>query len=197
MSLKQTPSQTIGPFFSYGLTPEQSNYPNLSSLSSNSLLTDSTIGEEIRLEGKIFDGAGDIVSDAMIEIWQADAEGCYPDQQSSGKSNSSFAGFGRCDTGVDRQNKYIFETIKPGQIDTETAPHINVTIFMRGLLLHLFTRIYFSDEIRSNSTDTVLSAVPVERQKTLIARKVAGVIPATYVFDVFLQGENETVFFDI
>ncbi len=197
MSLKQTPSQTIGPFFSYGLTPEQSNYPNLSSLSSNSLLTDSTIGEKIRLEGKIFDGAGDIVSDAMIEIWQADAEGCYPDQQSSGKSNSSFAGFGRCDTGVDRQNKYIFETIKPGQIDTETAPHINVTIFMRGLLLHLFTRIYFSDEIRSNSTDTVLSAVPVARQKTLIARKVAGVIPATYVFDVFLQGENETVFFDI
>ena len=197
MSLKQTPSQTIGPFFSYGLTPEQSNYPNLSSLSSNSLLTESTIGEEIRLEGRIFDGVGDIVSDAMIEIWQTDAGGHYPDQQSSGKSNSSFAGFGRCDTGVDRQNKYIFETIKPGQIDTETAPHINVTIFMRGLLLHLFTRIYFSDEIRPNSTDTVLSTVPVNRQKTLIAEKVAGVTPATYVFDIFLQGEKETVFFDI
>ena len=197
MSLKQTPSQTIGPFFSYGLTPEQSNYPNLSSLSSNSLLTDSTIGEQIRLEGKIFDGAGDIVSDAMIEIWQADAEGRYPDPQISGKANSIFSGFGRCDTGVDKQNKYIFETIKPGQIDTETAPHINVTIFMRGLLLHVFTRIYFSDEDRSNSADAVLSAVPVDRQKTLIAEKVAGVTPATYVFDVFLQGENETVFFDI
>ena len=197
MSLKQTPSQTIGPFFSYGLTPEQSNYPNLSSVSSNSLLTDSTIGEEIRLEGKIFDGTGDIVSDAMIEIWQADAEGRYPDQQSSGKANSNFLGFGRCDTGVDRQNNYIFKTIKPGQIDTKTAPHINVTIFMRGLLLHVFTRIYFSDEGKSNSADAVLSAVPVDRQKTLIAKKVAGVTPATYVFDIFLQGEKETVFFDI
>lgn len=197
MSLKQTPSQTIGPFFSYGLTPEQSSYPNLSSLSTNSLLTGSTIGEEIRLEGRIFDGAGDIVSDAMIEIWQTDAEGRYPDQQSSGKTNSNFLGFGRCDTGVDSQNKYIFETIKPGQIDTETAPHINVTIFMRGLLLHVFTRIYFSDEGKSNSGDAVLSTVPVDRQKTLIAKKVAGVIPVTYVFDVFLQGENETVFFDI
>ena len=197
MSLKQTPSQTIGPFFSYGLTPEQSNYPNLSSVSSNSLLTDSTIGEEIRLEGKIFDGTGDIISDAMIEIWQADAEGRYPDQQSSGKANSNFSGFGRCDTGVDRQNNYIFKTIKPGQIDTKTAPHINVTIFMRGLLLHVFTRIYFSDEGKSNSSDAVLSTVPVDRQKTLIAKKVAGVTPATYVFDIFLQGEKETVFFDI
>ena len=112
-------------------------------------------------------------------------------------SNSNFSGFGRCDTGVDSQNKYIFETIKPGQIDTETAPHINVTIFMRGLLLHVFTRIYFSDEGKSNSADAVLSTVPVDRQKTLIAKKVAGVTPVTYVFDVFLQGENETVFFDI
>ena len=98
---------------------------------------------------------------------------------------------------MDSQNKYIFETIKPGQIDTETAPHINVTIFMRGLLLHVFTRIYFSDEGKSNSADAVLSTVPVDRQKTLIAKKVAGVTPVTYVFDVFLQGENETVFFDI
>ena len=133
----------------------------------------------------------------MIEIWQTDAEGRYPDQQSSGKTNSNFSGFGRCDTGVNSQNKYIFETIKPGQIDTETAPHINVTIFMRGLLLHVFTRIYFSDEGKSNSADAVLSTVPVDRQKTLIAKKVAGVTPVTYVFDVFLQGENETVFFDI
>jgi protocatechuate 3,4-dioxygenase alpha subunit len=133
----------------------------------------------------------------MIEILQTDAEGRYPDPQSSGKTNSYFSGFGRCDTGVDSQNKYIFETIKPGKIDTETAPHINVTIFMRGLLLHVFTRIYFSDEGRSNSADAVLSTVPVDRQKTLIAKKVAGVTPVTYVFDVFLQGENETVFFDI
>ena len=197
MPLKQTPSQTIGPFFSYGLTPEQSNYPNLSSVSSNSLLTDSTKAEENRLEGNIFDGTGNIVSDAMIEIWQADAEGRYPDQQRSGKANSNFSGFGRCDTGVDRQNNYIFKTIKPGQIDTKTAPHINVTIFMRGLLLHVFTRIYFSDEGKSNSADAVLSTVPFDRQKTLIAEKVAGVTPATYVLDIFLQGEKETVFFDI
>ena len=196
MLLKQTPSQTIGPFFSYGLTPEQAGYSKLSSLTSSCLVTKSTIGERIRIEGTIFDGAGDIVSDAMVEIWQADSQGRYPNQLGSEEVNSSFLSFGRCDTGVDAQNKFVFETVKPGPINSKTSPHINLVIFMRGLMSHVFTRIYFPDEIKSNLLDETLLTIPANRQETLLAKKLSGKSTSIYEFNIHLQGEKETVFFD-
>ena len=196
MLLKQTPSQTIGPFFSYGLTPKQAGYNKLSSLASSSLVTKSTIGAQIRIEGTIFDGVGDIVSDAMVEIWQADSQGRYQNQLGIKGIETSFLNFGRCDTGVNAQNKFIFETVKPGQISTKTAPHINLVIFMRGLLSHVFTRIYFSDEKNSNLLDETLLTIPAYRQETLIAKKLHGKSTSIYEFNIHLQGEKETVFFD-
>ena len=196
MLLKQTPSQTIGPFFSYGLTPKQAGYNKLSSLASSSLVTESTIGAQIRIEGTIFDGVGDIVSDAMVEIWQADSQGRYQNQPSLEGIGSSFLNFGRCDTGANDQNKFVFETVKPGQISTKTAPHINLVIFMRGLLSHVFTRIYFPDEKNSNLLDETLLTIPAYRQETLVAKKLSGESTLIYEFNIHLQGEKETVFFD-
>jgi len=180
-----TPSQTIGPFFAPGLGP---GWPDLTG--------DMDEGERIALEGRVLDGDGKPVPDAMLEIWQADARGRYPEPPGT----SAFRGFGRALT--DSRGEYRFSTIKPGRVPgpggAPQAPHLNLTVFARGLLRQLTTRIYFADET-SNETDPVLAAVadPAARRTLLAARQGGASKTALYRFDVILQGEGETAFFDI
>ena len=193
--LTQTPSQTVGPYFAYGLAPEQYGY-DLTSIAGGSLVRTDTEGERIRIEGRVFEGKGQAVSDALIEIWQADAKGRYAHPADPRGSNASFKGFGRCGTGTDPEHRFIFDTVKPASVDGRQAPHINVIVMMRGLLLHAFTRIYFSDEAAANARDPVLQSVPAERRETLIARREVAPGGVVYRFDIHMQGERETVFFD-
>jgi protocatechuate 3,4-dioxygenase alpha subunit len=190
--LRQTPSQTVGPYFAYGLAPEQYGYQqNLTSIAGSRMAEGDSEGERIRVEGRVFDGAGNAISDALIEIWQADSSGRYAHPADPRGSNNTFKGFGRCGTGTDPQFRFWFETIKPGKVEGQ-APHLNVIVSMRGMLLHAFTRIYFPDE-PGNATDTVLNSVPAERRWTLIATRSGGNV---YCFDIHMQGDKETVFFD-
>ncbi len=193
MMPKQTPSMTIGPFFAYGLTPEQYGYP-FASIATGHMADEAAGGAPIRIIGRVLDGEGAAISDALIEIWQADAQGRYRGSREPG-SNAGFVGFGRQGTGTDPENRFIFDTIKPGAVDAEQAPHVSVIVFMRGLLLHAYTRIYFSDEAEANARDPVLNSVPEERRATLIAERQED--GATYRFDIRMQGEGETVFFDV
>jgi protocatechuate 3,4-dioxygenase alpha subunit len=191
-----TPSQTVGPFFKYGLTPD-GKYDWNDAFTSN-LVTPDTSGERIRVEGRVLDGDGAPVPDAMLEIWQADAQGRFSDPQDKrALPNSTFKGFGRC--GTDANGSYAFDTIKPGTVPDPDgkpqAPHILLAVFARGMLLHLYTRIYFDGE-GANAADPVLALVPADRRSTLIATRKAGAGSA-YHFDVRLQGDNETVFFDV
>jgi protocatechuate 3,4-dioxygenase, alpha subunit len=190
---RQTPSQTVGPYFAYGLSPEQYGFQqNLTSIAGSQMAEGDVEGQRIRVEGRVFDGAGNPISDALIEVWQADGSGRYAHPADPRGSNSTFKGFGRCGTGTDPQNRFWFDTIKPGKASDDQAPHLNVIISMRGMLLHAFTRIYFPDEL-ANATDKVLRLVPAERRDTLIAKHAGG---GVYHFDIHMQGENETVFFD-
>ncbi|WP_188910053.1 protocatechuate 3,4-dioxygenase subunit alpha [Salinarimonas ramus] len=183
-----TPSQTVGPFFAYCLTPEAYGTRGIAS---SEVATADAAGTRIRIEGRVIDGAGEAVPDAMIEIWQADGEGRYPDHA----ANAAFRGFGRAET--DAHGRFAFTTVKPGPVPgadgSAHAPHIAVSVFARGLLNRLATRLYFEDE-PANETDPVLARVPAERRATLLARRTA---PDAYAFDIRLQGEGETVFFEI
>jgi protocatechuate 3,4-dioxygenase, alpha subunit len=189
--MKQTPSQTVGPFYSLGLTQKTTNL----------LASDTTQGEKIRIEGCVFDGDGKPVPDAMVEIWQANAYGRYnhPDDKQERPLDPSFLGWGR--SGTDKTGVFSFETVKPGSVPgpdaSVQAPHINVTVFARGMLVHAYTRIYFGDE-PGNETDPVLSSIKSKsRRRTLIAPREENNSKPVYRFDIRLQGENETVFFDM
>jgi protocatechuate 3,4-dioxygenase, alpha subunit len=192
---QQTPSQTIGPFFAYGLTPTQYGY-DLKSLFSPVLAQPHSGGEPIRIAGQVFDGAGQTVMDAMVEISHVDAGGKAVTSVAEAEARG-FTGFGRCGTGTLPDNFFGFQTIKPGSAGAGQAPFVNVCVMMRGLLVHTFTRIYFDDEAEANAADTVLNSVPVARRPTLIARRSAGPSGVVYRFDIRMQGEQETVFFDL
>jgi protocatechuate 3,4-dioxygenase alpha subunit len=192
-----TPSQTVGPFFKYGLTPHGTYDWN--DAFTNNLITPDASGERIRIEGKVFDGDGAPVRDAMLEIWQADAQGRFADPKDRrALPNAAFRGFGRC--GTDDDGAWAFDTIKPGQVPDPDgkpqAPHILLAIFARGMLLHLYTRIYFEGE-PANAADPVLALVPADRRATLIAARSSANGGAVYRFDIRLQGDGETVFFDV
>lgn len=175
----QTPSQTVGPFFAYGLTPEQYHY-NFKSIVDNYLYKDATLDKErIILKGRVFDGNSDPINDAVIEIRQ----------------DNTLAGFGRFGTGTEENTGFVFHTIKPNP-NQDQAPHINMVVMMRGLLSHVFTRIYFSDEEAANEKDKLLNSVPKNRRHTLIAQRSERNGQILYYFDIYMQGENETVFFD-
>ena len=186
-----TPSQTIGPFFSYSLTSNENGRP---SIASNRIRALSGVG--ICIEGKVLDGDGKPVSDAMLEIWQADANGrlAVPND----RANVHFLGFARAAT--DQDGNYIFETVKPGRTNNQDnilqAPYINLTVFARGILSQLYTRIYFADE-KSNDKDPVLTIIQdPERRATLIAVRDSDWNGHTkYQFNIHLQGDAETVFF--
>ena len=192
---KQTPSQTVGPFFAYGLTPEQYGYP-LKSLFTPVLAQPHARGEHIRVTGQIFDGAGQPVSDALVEISHADASG-QPVTAVADAAASGFIGFGRCGTGTLAQAFYAFDTVKPGRVGTEQAPFINVCLTMRGLLVHTFSRIYFDDEAAAHAQDAVLCSVPEGRRHTLLAKRCMEGGAPVYHFDIHMQGSQETVFFDL
>jgi protocatechuate 3,4-dioxygenase alpha subunit len=199
MTKGQTPSQTVGPFFAYGLTPEQYGYP-FKSIEGGMVARSNTEGERIRIEGRVFDGEGAVIGDAMIEIWQANAHGRYNHREDDRKDNlldPDFKGFGRAGTGTDPDNRFIFHTVKPGPVGDGQAPHISAVVFMRGLLTHAYTRIYFSDEAAANAADPVLAAVPAERRATLVAIRDETPGGIVYRFDIHMQGERETVFFDV
>jgi protocatechuate 3,4-dioxygenase, alpha subunit len=192
--LPLTASQTVGPFFSPALLREDAR---------RHVLTGSeTVGERIRIEGRVLDGDGLPLPDALVEIWQANTYGRYnhPADQGSAPLDPSFLGFGRSGTGED--GSYWFETIKPGAVpfDAERqrlqAPHIAVTVFARGLLNHLVTRLYFADE-PTNAQDPILQRVPDSRRATLLAhRELRGPL-VVYHFDIVLQGAGETAFFNV
>jgi protocatechuate 3,4-dioxygenase alpha subunit len=196
MRYKQTPSQTVGPYFAYGLTPTQYGY-QMESIASPSPADEDTEGEHIRIEGRVFDGNGEPINDAMIEIWQADAQGRYAHPADARGSNASFGGFGRAGTGTDPKLRYWFDTIKPGAVDVTQAPHVNVIVFMRGLLTHAYTRMYFADETEANAADPVLAAVPEARRATLMAERHETPTGVVYRFDIRMQGDRETVFFEV
>jgi len=194
-TLPLTGSQTVGPFFAPALLREDARR--------NTLTQPETVGERIRIEGYVFDGDGLPIPDALIEIWQANAYGRYnhPADTGSAPLDPTFLGSGRSGTAED--GSYWFETIKPGPVPFDSAqtqaPHIGVTVFARGLLNHLMTRLYFADE-PANETDPVLQRVPFERRTTLLAQRISdGVDEALpiYRFDIVLQGANETAFFNL
>ena len=196
MSSGQTPSQTVGPYFAFGLAAPQYGYPH-NGLASGDLADDSTSGERIEIVGQVLDGAGVPIGDAMIEIWQADAEGRYAHPADGRQSNQGFRGFGRFGTGTETDNSFRFRSVKPGSVDGAQAPHITVIVFMRGMLTHAYTRLYFSDEPEANARDPVLSSVPKERRGTIVAHRDHNSPTPLYRFDIHMQGDDETVFFEV
>ncbi len=193
MKLGVTPSQTVGPYFSMRLAAEGQNV----------LVTPDTVGDRIRIEGRVWDGDRKPIEDALIELWQANDAGRYnhpSDDREDVELDPTFTGFGRCATGFG-DGSYSFLTIMPGSVPgpnaTTQAPHLNVTIQARGMLNPTYTRVYFPEEAAANASDMVLRMVPAERRFTLLAELVEdGALP-TYRFDIRYQGADETVFFDV
>lgn len=191
----QTPSQTVGPYFAYGLAAAQYGY-NFDQPFDDRVALDGARGERIRLVGRVIDGDGKPINDALVEICQPDGEGHYPSSVEDARERG-FRGFGRMGTGTDAQNRFVFQTVKPGVNAPGEAPFIGVIVTMRGMLLHTFTRIYFADEAKANAEDAVLAQVPAERRGTLLAQRSEEGGQVTYTFDIHMQGDKETVFFDV
>jgi protocatechuate 3,4-dioxygenase alpha subunit len=186
--LEPTASQTVGPFFRIGLEP----------LFLPVAAGPAIAGEHVTMRGRLLDGDGQAVPDAVIETWQADAAGHYADPASAPPPGvgAGFSGFGRAPT--DAEGRFTLATIAPGQVagpdGALQAPHLVALVFMRGLLRHLVTRVYFPDG-PGLEDDPILKLIPAERRATLIARPVAGE-PDILAWDIHLQGADETVFFD-
>ena len=197
--LKETPSQTAGPYVHIGLTPNHSEIGGVYDADLGiSMVNDKTHGERITVVGRILDGAGGLVKDAVIEIWQADSAGLYNSpSELRGTADPNFTGWGRCPTSAE-DGVFSFETIKPGRVPfkdgRKMAPHITFWIVARGINIGLHTRMYFPEETSANAEDPLLARIEhKDRLATLIAAKEGSV----YTFDVHLQGDRETVFLDI
>ena len=190
----QSPSQTVGPYFAQGLLREGDR------VFTDVLVSETTEGERIRIEGAVFDAEGRPIEDAMIEIWQANSHGRYnhPLDEQDKPLDPEFKGHGRTSTDID--GKYRFETIKPGPVpgpaDKIQAPHINVIVFARGMLSHAFTRIYFADETLNQADSVLLSIEDASHRNTLVAPREEADDVVIYRFDIHFQGEHETAFFD-
>jgi protocatechuate 3,4-dioxygenase alpha subunit len=197
--LKETPSQTAGPYVHIGLTP---NFAEIGGVFPQdlgiSMVNEKTRGERITITGRVIDGTGTPLRDALIEIWQADAAGLYNSpSEVRGSADPNFTGWGRCPSGMD-DGVFRFDTIKPGRVPffdgRMQAPHVTFWIVARGINIGLHTRMYFGDEEAANAEDPVLARIEHKvRVQTLIAPRDGDV----YRFDIHLQGEKETVFFDI
>ncbi|HET9093924.1 MAG TPA: protocatechuate 3,4-dioxygenase subunit alpha [Solirubrobacteraceae bacterium] len=188
MIFEVTPSQTVGPYFAIGMPYE-----------GGPLIVPEGTPDAITVTGTVYDGRGEVVPDHLIEFWQADGEGRFVDIYGHGERSTldGFRGFGRY--GVeDGDGTYRMLTVKPGRVPGPggaglQAPHIDVTLFARGMLNRVVTRVYFADEADANAADPVLTTVPAARRHTLLARPMDG----GYRFDIHLQGADETVFFDL
>lgn len=196
---KESPSQTAGPYVHIGLTP---NFAEITGVYPEDLgirmVNDKTKGERIVVKGRVLDGTGTPLKDALVEIWHADADGLYNSpSEVRGSADANFTGWGRCPSGMD-DGVFTFETIKPGRVPYPDgrlqAPHITFWVVARGINIGLHTRMYFGDEEAANAEDPILNRIEHRvRVPTLIAQREGNV----YTFDIHLQGEKETVFFDI
>lgn len=201
--LKESPSQTAGPYVHIGATPNFAGIEGVYAVDLGSRpLSSAAKGERIVVTGRIFDGSGAVVKDALVEIWQADAEGLYPSStERRGSADPHFPGWFR--QPVDgASGTYRFETIKPGRVPyvdgRAMAPHITFWIVARGINIGLHTRLYFGDEASANAEDPILARIELPaRAATLIAARSDKNRLPTYVFDIRLQGDDETIFFDI
>ena len=201
--LKESASQTAGPYVHIGLAPHAAGFDIFERNFSNVLATANTKGERITIEGRLIDGSGTPVRDVLVELWQANAAGKYnhPADRQDKPIDAAFRGFGRAcsdfETGV-----FTFETIKPGSVagrgGRAMAPHVNLWLVARGINIGLNTRMYFSDETAANSADPVLNLIEWDvRRKTLIGQRDDRGGKRVYRHDIRLQGPDETVFFDV
>jgi protocatechuate 3,4-dioxygenase alpha subunit len=197
--LKETPSQTAGPYVHIGCVPNFSGITGVfpEDLGST-MVNDKTRGERIIIRGNVIDGSGSLLRDALLEIWQADADGLYNSpSETRGTADPNFTGWGRSPTDM-QTGEYVLHTIKPGKVPFRDgrpmAPHVTFWIVARGINLGLQTRMYFGDEKEANEADPILSRIEHRvRVPTLIAPRDGD----TYTFDIRLQGDGETIFFDI
>ncbi|WP_019997206.1 protocatechuate 3,4-dioxygenase subunit alpha [Aureimonas ureilytica] len=201
--LKESPSQTAGPYVHIGTNP---NWVEITGVWKDDLglvlVGPETKGERVIIEGTVTDGAGNLVRDALIEIWQADAEGLHNSpQETRGTADPAFAGWARQPVS-EKDGTFRFETIRPGRVPwpdgRSQAPHVTIWIVARGINLGLHTRLYFGDEVEANAADPLLNRIPEPaRRATLVApRSMRDGLPV-FTFDIRLQGENETVFLDM
>lgn len=198
--LKESPSQTAGPYVHIGLTPNFVDIRGVygSDLGSAPPCNEKTRGERIEIRVRVIDGAGAPLRDALVEIWQADADGLHNSpSETRGTADPNFAGWGRLPTHMET-GECVFSTIKPGRVPFPDgrlmAPHVTFWIVARGINIGLHTRMYFGDEAEANAEDPVLSRIEhPQRAETLVAPRSGNV----YTFDIHLQGDRETVFFDI
>lgn len=185
-TLPTTPSQTVGPFFHYALPYDH-----------GAVLVDADAPDAIQLWGRVLDGAGEPITDALVEIWQADGAGRLAERSGiyDPPAPGAFRGFGRCAT--DGDGAYAFHTVRPGPVPltdgTAQSPHIAMSVYARGMLRNVVTRVYFPDEVAANASDPLLNAVDADRRETLVARGEGD----EYRFDVHVQGDEETVFLDV
>ncbi|MEO0752912.1 MAG: protocatechuate 3,4-dioxygenase subunit alpha [Pseudomonadota bacterium] len=202
--LKETPSQTAGPFVHIGLTPRAAGFEADVAELGQDIAGPHAAGERIRVEGTVLDGEGALVRDMMIEIWQANADGHYAHPSGGGPVDIGFRGWGRAATDFE-SGLWSVSTVKPGAVQGMDghahAPHLSLWLVARGINIGLHTRLYFSDETAANAADPVLACIaPAERRATLIATRSdpsdrCGL--PVYRFDIQLQGADETVFFDV
>jgi protocatechuate 3,4-dioxygenase, alpha subunit len=202
--LRETPSQTAGPYVHIGLIPHQAGFDIFDKDFTNDIAAPGVEGERITIEGRIFDGSGGATRDVLVETWQANAAGRYahPDDRQEKALDERFRGWAR--TGTDFETGvYTIRTIKPGSVvgrkgRKTMAPHINFWLAARGINIGLATRMYFEDEQAADSIDPVLNIIEqLNRRQTLIAARSERNGGVVYTFDIFLQGERETVFFDV
>ncbi|WP_424980134.1 protocatechuate 3,4-dioxygenase subunit alpha [Leisingera sp. S232] len=199
--LRETASQTAGPYVHIGLAPGAAGFDIYKQELGHDIVGPNAKGERIRVEGRVIDGTGSPVKDVLLEVWQANAQGIYAHPEGGGEVEDGFRGWGRVITDFET-GEWAFETVKPGptgggNVGTQ-APHINLWLVARGINVGLNTRMYFSDEEAANAKDPVLNMIEWEaRRPTLIATRTEQDGLAVYRFDIRLQGENETVFFDV
>lgn len=198
--LKETASQTSGPYVHIGLAPGAAGFKTFEQELGQVIAGDGVAGERIRIEGLVLDGLGAPVKDVLLEVWQADANGIYPHPEDprAGEVTPGFRGWGRIITDFDT-GLWSFETIRPGSTPGRAgklqAPHISFWLVSRGINIGLNTRMYFPQDTALHAADPILNAVEqVVRRQTLIATQTG---PATYRFDIRLQGDGETVFIDV
>ncbi len=197
--LKETPSQTAGPYVHIGLVPNKLGNTGIYPVDlGDSPVRDGAKGEPVTITGRVVDGAGMILRDALMESWQADAAGIHPGGDPRGAADPAVTGWARIVADFD-SGEWVLKTIKPGRVPAPDgrlmAPHISLWVVARGINLGLQTRIYFEDEAEANAECPVLARIEHRaRVDTLIAKRTG---PGAYRFDVILQGQNETVFFDI
>ena len=199
--LKETASQTAGPYVHIGLAPGAAGFDIYQQELGWDIAGPNAKGERIRVEGLVIDGTGSPVKDVMLEAWQANADGNYAHPEGGGDVEEGFRGWGRVITDF-ATGEWGFDTVKPGKVPGRSgaimAPHINLWIVARGINIGLNTRLYFEDESEANAVDPVINVIEWERRrKTLLAKRSERDGKVVYRFDIRLQGEDETVFFDI